>query len=233
MFTMAVVMLMFSSGLVDCSKGEHLFLKFMKKLKQEPKGPMIREPRHHKWRMNYADNDNHDMFTTTTTTTTKSPEQIIKDKEEEMRRINPKGFLIGSNKEKNKEKEKIFGKKSTIDKEVEEMRNKLEAIEPRCLSNDDCTKETCCMINPVDGIGKCIMKPHKLGQKCNAQCACTGLFTCKKLEKVEGGKDVSIIHQCANKSKEEIENDNRKYMQDFAKHFKNAKKKIDPKKQTL
>ena len=43
-----------------------------------------RQPRHHKWRMNYADNDNHDQFTTTqatTVTTTKSPEQIIKEKE--------------------------------------------------------------------------------------------------------------------------------------------------------
>lgn len=59
-----------------------------------------------------------------------------------MRRKNPKGFLIGD--KQRKSKDNMFGTVSTIDKEIQKMRKKLEDLEPRCNSNEDCTKDTCC-----------------------------------------------------------------------------------------
>ena len=50
---------------------------------------------------------------------------------------------MGTNKGKVK-RTCIFGTVSTIDKEIQKMRKKLEDLEPRCNSNEDCTKDTCC-----------------------------------------------------------------------------------------
>lgn len=46
-----------------------------------------------------------------------------------MRRKNPKGFLIGD--KQRKSKDNMFGTVSTIDKEIQKMRKKLEDLEQR------------------------------------------------------------------------------------------------------
>ena len=63
-----------SMDLTYCYRREEFFKNLFTK---NQVGPIIRQPTHHKWRMNYADNDNHDQFTTTqstTVTTTESSE---------------------------------------------------------------------------------------------------------------------------------------------------------------
>ena len=71
---LALIMTYSSMDLTYCYRREEFFKNLFTK---NQVGPIIRQPTHHKWRMNYADNDNHDQFTTTqstTVTTTKSPE---------------------------------------------------------------------------------------------------------------------------------------------------------------
>ena len=92
----------------------------------------------------------------------------------------------------------------------------------RCNSNEDCTKDTCCRKDSLSGIGKCVLKPHKLGHACDDQCPCTGSFSCKNIEVVKDNKKMSVEKQCAT--------DNKKIMAEFVKKLKNAKKSIDPKK---
>lgn len=161
---------------------------------------VIRRPRHHKWRLNEIDSDTEPPTTTTPAPITKSPEQIQAEKEEEMRRINPKGFLTGKNGEKIKIK--LFGTpapKKSLKDEIKNMDDNLKSMQTKCETNADCTNRTCCFIDEK-GIGACILKPHQIGQHCTDMCACVNDLECITKEIDQDIKGVvTTVSKCSKK----------------------------------
>lgn len=95
-----------------------------------------------------------------------------------------------------------------------------------CKTNADCTNKTCCMPND-QGVNKCFLKPHKIGQICNGQCACTGELDCRSLE-VDQEEKINIIKKCSVKTLKPIvvdEND-KEFVDDLVKRLREAKENI-------
>ncbi|XP_057305129.1 uncharacterized protein LOC130642075 [Hydractinia symbiolongicarpus] len=115
---------------------------------------------------------------------TKSPEEIAAEIKRIKDQQNPKQI---------KEWKSNTGIRS-ISKEMIELRRKLGTKQLSCAANSDCTNQTCCLVNQ-DGIGVCVLKPHRIGDRCTDLCACANNFICKKME--ANIKNISQYKRCA------------------------------------
>lgn len=189
---------------------------------REDHQPIIRRPRS-KWRLNEPDIIIKKPTTTKPPPATKSPQQIKAELEAEIRRRNPKRFLMGKNGDQIKIK--LFGTvpvpTKSIEVKIKLMEDKLKNMQTRCYTNDDCTNRTCCFIDEK-GIGSCKLRPHQIGQQCTDMCACVNDMECK-LEEIDQEKKgvITTINKCARK----IDKDSKEFEVELLAKLRTAAKK--------